>query len=317
MRTVFNDGFVLHEHLNKGSREEEEQSCNRDNDGERCFAGKADGVFHTRNISAGVVVADQRHNSLGNTLGNIHWYHVDFLADTHCSNSVRTISGGEVVEDGHASNVEQVLDGSRDADCTDTGDDILFQNKFLWIDADIGASTLYKQQNEEVQAGNTVGEEGCKSGTACTHIQSPWENKERVEDDVEDTSAHGSDAGMQCSTLGTYQICQNNVQDGRNSTEGYSPVHISGGSFGGNTVCTQNGEKRRLEYGACQGEKSTTDQCTVKAEGRTAPDSFIVLAAECTAHHTRAANTKQIVDGVKSKQNRGCKGNSSILYRII
>ncbi len=137
------------------------------------------------------------------------------------------------------------------------------------------------------------------------------------EDDVEDTSAHGSDAGMQCSAFGTYQICQNNVQDGRNSTKGYGPVHISGGSFGGNTVCTQNGEKRRLEYGACQGEKSTTNQCTVKAKGRTAPDSFIVLAAECTAHHARAANTKQIVDGVKSKQNRGCKGNSSILYRVI
>ncbi len=28
-------------------------------------------------------------------------------------------------------------------------------------------------------------------------------------------------------------------------------------------------------------------------------------------------DTKQIVDGVKSKQNRGCKGNSSILYRVI
>lgn len=133
MRTVFDDGFVLHEHLNKGSREEEEQSCDRDNDGERCFAGKIDGVSHTRNISAGVVVADQRHNSLGNTLGNIHRHHIDLLADTHCSNSVRTISGGEVVEDGHASNVEQVLDGSRNADCTDTGDDILFRTNFFGL----------------------------------------------------------------------------------------------------------------------------------------------------------------------------------------
>src|SRR5699024_9548299 len=110
-------------------------------------------------IVAGKGVADQRHDTLGDALGDIHRYHVDLLADADGGNCAGAIGGGEIVQDGHAGDVEQVLNRSGDAHRADTGDNVLLEAEFLGIDADKGVAALDKQQHKEVQAGNTVGEE--------------------------------------------------------------------------------------------------------------------------------------------------------------
>ena len=47
-------------------------------------------------------------------------------------------------------NIQKILDGCRNSDCTDTKYNILLKCKLPWMNTDIGFSTLQKKKNKEV-----------------------------------------------------------------------------------------------------------------------------------------------------------------------
>ena len=317
MGTIGDDRLVLHEQRNKGGWEQLEEQRHRDDDGERSLARKADRLFHTADVAAGVVIADQRHDALGKSLGNVHRNHVDLLTDTHGSDGVCAISGSEVVEQGHAGDVEQVLNRGRDADRTHAADNLLFEGEFLGVDADKGASAFDSQQHKEIQAGDTVGDKGGKSRAAGSHVKSPWQDKDRVEDDVEQTAAHGADAGVHGRAFRADQISHDDIEDGRYCTAGDGPQHIGGGGVDGGAVCTQQAQQRLAKDGAAQGEDGAAAQCAVKAKGGAVGYGFIVFSSQRTAHHAGAADAEQVVDGVEGKQHRRSQCDRCILDRVV
>lgn len=92
----------LHEKIDYRIGCEEVNSRHADDEGQRDFHGKGQCFFHTGNVSAGIVITDQRHDTLGETLRNIHRNHIDFLRDSHGGDSISAKGGGEIVENGHA-----------------------------------------------------------------------------------------------------------------------------------------------------------------------------------------------------------------------
>ena len=207
-------------------------------------------MLHAGNVAAGIVIADQRHDTLRDALRNVHRHHVDFLADTDGSHRIRSVGGGEVVEDGHAGDVEQVLDGSRNTNRAHTGNDVAMEGELLGVDADVGLSALDQQQHKEVQAGDTVRDKGGKACTAGTHIQSPWEDEDWVKDDVEQAAAHCADACVHRSALRADQICHDHVEDGRNCAAADRPEHIGAGCLQRGSVRAQQHKQRLLENSA-------------------------------------------------------------------
>ena len=125
--TIGDDRLVLHEQRNKGGWEQLEEQRHRDDDGERSLARKADRLFHTADVAAGVVIADQRHNSLGDSHRDLHGHHVDLLGDAHGGHGVGAVGGRKVVQDCHAGHVQQVLDRRGDAHGAHPGHHVALQ----------------------------------------------------------------------------------------------------------------------------------------------------------------------------------------------
>ena len=141
------------------------------------------------------------------------------------------------------------MDGSRDAHRAHTGNDVMTEGELLGVDADVGLSALNQQQHKEVQAGNTVGDKGGKTCTAGTHVQSPGEDEDGVEDDVEQTAAHRADACVHGGAFRADQICHDHVEDGGHSTAADCPEQIGTGCLHCGSVCAQQVKQRLLENG--------------------------------------------------------------------
>ena len=106
---------------------------------------------------AGIAVADKRHNALGKSHGRLHGNHVDFLDNTHCGNGVRTVRGGEIVQHGHTRYVQEILNGSGNADSQNPHNNGFVKAHHGGPDADIGVFFFPVKQDKEINAGHTVG----------------------------------------------------------------------------------------------------------------------------------------------------------------
>ena len=83
------------------------------------------------------------------------------------------------------------------------------------------------------------------------------------------------------------------------------PEEIALGSCPGSLIGSDKGEKRTLEQSAEKSEQDSAHKGAVKAKGRAAGHSIVVLPAQSAAHHTGGSHAEQIVDGIKGKENRG------------
>ena len=83
-----------------------------------------------------------------------------------------------------AGDIEQVLDGGRNAHHADTAHDRAFKAELAGIDADIGASALDKEQHHEVEAGEAVGQEGSQTSARSAHIETPGHDEDGVQDNI-------------------------------------------------------------------------------------------------------------------------------------
>ena len=136
--------------------------------------------FHALDVAAGVVVADKGHDALGEAKGNLHGDGVDLLGDAHGCNGVGAKGGGEVVQHAHAGDIEQVLDGGRDAHGAHAHHNVPLKREHLGVDAHVGPAPLDVEQHKEVQAGHAVGEEGGQARALGAHVQAPGQDEDGV-----------------------------------------------------------------------------------------------------------------------------------------
>ena len=90
-RAIVHDGLIFHKHPDQRSRAEIKYRRHHCQERHRNFHCKANGLFHAGRISAGKIIADQRHNSLGKPHGNIHGNHIDLLHDSHGGHRVSPV----------------------------------------------------------------------------------------------------------------------------------------------------------------------------------------------------------------------------------
>ena len=158
------DFRVLHEQRDHDPRQEEIEGGDQQDDTEGGLAGKADGLFHPVHVAAGVVVADQGHNALGDAHGHVHGDDVDLLGNAHGGHGGSAVGGCKIVQYGHAGDVEQVLDGGGDAHGEYAPHDTAAAPEFFGMDANIGMAPLHQEQHGEIQAGRHVGNAGGQAG---------------------------------------------------------------------------------------------------------------------------------------------------------
>ena len=194
---IADNAFVFHKHRNQEIRTEIIARRRRKQEGQRNPPGKRDDAFQPFPVAAAIAVAHQRHDALRQPHRDIHRHHIDFLRDTHRRNRVRPKNRSEIIQYGHAGHIQQVLDRRRDADPTDPRKHKPFcLPQHGGADADIGVFAFHKQQYKEIQAGEAVGKEGRKPRTRCAKPKPPRQDKNRVEHDIEQATAHRADACM-------------------------------------------------------------------------------------------------------------------------
>lgn len=96
--------------------------------------------------------------------------------------------------------------------------------------------TLDKEQHHEVEAGEAVGQEGSQTSARSAHIEAPGHDEDGVQDNIEETAAHGADTGVHGSTLGTHHIGHDDIEDRRGSAAGdghQNNIGLGGGPGGG------------------------------------------------------------------------------------
>src|SRR5699024_7327302 len=167
--SVCDDRFIVHKQADEPSGIDIIKNRHYCKDRDDQLQGKENGIFHPSPVAGSKVIAYKRHDSLGESHCHLHRNHVDLVGDSHGGHGVRPVGGSKIVQDRHPGHVEQVLDGSRDADTADLPDDLALDPEFLWIDADKCISPFYIKKNEKIQAGHTVGNTGGKSGACRTH----------------------------------------------------------------------------------------------------------------------------------------------------
>ena len=93
---IFHNLLVLHKqaHPNVGPGVVGNLHQNQEHQGDA--GGEEEGLFHALDVAAGVVVADERHDALGEAKGDLHGDGVDFLGDAHGRHGVGAKGGGEV-----------------------------------------------------------------------------------------------------------------------------------------------------------------------------------------------------------------------------
>ena len=122
MRAVVDYDVAVHEEADEEAGEDEVHHRDHGDYDDGGHAGEADAVLHALVVAGGVGVTYERHDALGEAKGDVHGQHVYLLRDAHGGDGLGLIGGGEVVEDGHAGDVEQVLHRGGDADAADRAD---------------------------------------------------------------------------------------------------------------------------------------------------------------------------------------------------
>ena len=88
---------VFHKGIDDGAGsdgEEDQDGCHQGDNGFDC---EHDGIFHAFAVVAGIVVADQGHDTLGKSYGYLEGDHIYFLGDAHGGYGMGAEGGGEVV----------------------------------------------------------------------------------------------------------------------------------------------------------------------------------------------------------------------------
>ena len=147
-------------------------------------------------VAAGIVVADKGHDSLGKAHGYLQGNHVDFLGNAHGSHCLGAVGGCKIVQYGHTCHIQKILDCRRYAHGAHSQHNVLLKRKLLWIDTDKGCFPSDPEQHKKIDTGNAVGKKRGKAGSRRSHIKPPRQNKDRIQNDIQQTAAHGSDAGM-------------------------------------------------------------------------------------------------------------------------
>ena len=96
----------------------------------------------------------------------------------------------------------------------------------------------------------------------------PIYDENRIQSNVQQTAAHGADAGVEGRALGAHHIGHHHVEDGGGGAAGGGPEHILAGGIGGDGVRPQQGQQRDAEHRDGQREQQTAHQGTIKPDGR-------------------------------------------------
>ena len=313
---VGDNGLVADEEAHKEGRAEVVAQRHRSEEGDSQAHGEADAGLHPLPVAGGVVVADDGHDPLGRAEGDIHGHHVDLLGDAHGGHRVRAEAGGEVVEHRHSGHVQQVLDSRRDAHGAHAGDNDLVQPEHAGADAHIGLAPAHEEQHKEVGAGGAVGQEGGQPRPGGPHVEPPGQDEEGVQDDVEQTAAHGTDAGVESSALGADHVGHHHVEDRRSRAPGHGPVEVCAGGGGGAGVRAQQGQQGALGGEHQQGEHQSAAHSAVESKGGGAADGVIVTTAQGPAHHAGGAHAEEVVHRVEGQQHRSRQSHGGILDRV-
>ena len=174
-----------------------------------------------------------------------------------------------------------------------------------------------KQQDEKVQAGHAVGQEGRAARARGPHIQPPWQDKYRVKQDIQQAAAHGAQAGVKGRALRPHQIGHHHVQNRRGRAKEHGPLHVARCGLHGICRGAQQPQKRLPEGKAQQGKQDAAEDGAIKPEGRACIDRVKVLPPQRPAHHAGAAHAEQVVDGVEGQQHRRRQRNRRILNRVV
>ena len=185
------------------------------------------------------------------------------------------------------------------------------------IQTDVGAFAAGEQQDEEVDAGDHVREEGCQTRARRAHVQAPGEDEDGIEHDVEQAAGHGADACVERRAHGAHQIGQHHIEDAGRSAAAHRPEQIGGCCAGGLRVRAQQAQKRHSENDAEQREQQGAGQRAVEAEGGAAAHGVVVLPAQRAAHHAGGAYAEEVVHGVERQQHRRGQRHRRVLHGIV
>lgn len=193
----------------------------------------------------------------------------------------------------------------------------MFDAELAGINADQCFAPAHHEQNEKVDAGHTVGQKGGASSPRRPHVQALGQNEDGVEDHVENTPAHGADAGVQAGALRPDQIGHDHIENGGHRAQADRPAQIAAGGATGDIGGAQHPEQRAVEADAEQRDERPARHGAPEAEGRGAADGIVILEAQGSAHQTGAAHAEQIVHRVECQQHRGRQRNRRVLDRVI
>ena len=314
---IGDDALVFHKHADEPAGRLVAEDRRQHHEGARDLDAEQYRPAHPLAVSAGIVVPHQGLDPLGKAGGDIPGHLIDLLGDAHGGHRIRPEGRGKVVEQGHAGHVEQVLDGGRNPHLQHPHHDGAAEAELARVDADAGGVPPQIQQDKEVQAGHTVGQEGGEAGAGRPHPKAPGHDEDRIQHNVQQTATHGADAGVHGGAFGPHQVGHDDIQDRRRRPAGHRPEQIVSRRLEGGGVRPQHAEQRRGSQGIPHRKQHCTDQRTVKPESRAARHRVLVLQPQRTAHHAGTADAEQVVDGVEGQQQRRRQRHAGALDRVV
>ena len=211
MRAVFDDRIVFDEQADDLRRKDAEQHGHDGDEGDRDAKPIAHGGLQTLGIAARIVIADEGHQAEGDAHGRIERDEIDFIRNAHRGDGLGTVGRGEAREHGEGDDIEEILQGGRDADGEHTARNVARDAEMLRIQADDRAAPADGDQDQEIDTGDAVRQERGAARASRAHIEAPRQDENRVDEDVEDAAAHRADAGMDAAALGADEIGQHDV----------------------------------------------------------------------------------------------------------
>ena len=154
-------------------------------------------------------------------------------------------------------------------------------------------------------------------GTCRSHVEAPGQDKNGIENDVQNTAAHGADAGVNRRAFASDHLALDHVQNGRQCAEVHRPQQVPGGGLPGGSIGAQQIHQRGTEHHRQQGEQQAAEHRTIKSKRRAGAHHFIVASAQTPAHHAGCTHAKQVVHRVERQHHRVNQRNRRILYRVI
>ena len=299
------DSVIIHKQADQCAGAEVVQEHDHSQDGNHQLQGKENGIFHTSAVSRGKIVAYQGHDALGKSQGDLHGNHVDLVSDPHGRHGVCAVNSSKIIQDRHTGYIEKILDRSRYSNAAYFPDDPFLKRKFPGINTYKSLSSFHIEKDKKVYTSGTVGKKGGKARSCRSHVEAPGKDENRVKDNIQEAAAHSADTCMHGGPFGADKVSHDHVEYGGSGTQENCPEEIALGSCPGSLIGSDKGEKRTLEQSAEKSEQDSAHKGAVKAKGRAAGHSIVVLPAQSAAHHTGGSHAEQIVDGIKGKENRG------------